>query len=64
MLPPGILVGFGIDVGPAITFVERGCWIAGGSTQQSVGAALTNLREPLRDATGTTYSMTKSATCR
>ena len=45
MLPPGILVGFGIDIGPAITFVtttllER--WRIEPSTVAA--AALTNLR--------------------
>ena len=49
MLPPGILVGFGIDIGPAITFVtttllER--WRIEPSALAS--AALANLREIAR----------------
>jgi hypothetical protein len=46
MLPPGILVGFGIDIGPAITFVGASLldrWRVDVLT--IVAAALTNLRQ-------------------
>jgi hypothetical protein len=45
MLPPGILVGFGIDIGPAITFVTTtllGRWRV--DPASLAAAALTNLR--------------------
>ena len=45
MLPPGILVGFGIDIGPAITFVGASLldhWRV--DVQTMVAAALANLR--------------------
>lgn len=50
MLPPGILVGFGIDIGPAITFVGATLlnrWQV--DLPAVVAASLTNLRE-LADA--------------
>jgi hypothetical protein len=50
MLPPGILVGFGIDIGPAITFIStdllRRWRVDPGSL---AAAALRNLRDIARD---------------
>jgi hypothetical protein len=46
MLPPGILVGFGIDIGPAITFVTAPLldrWRI--DVHDLAGAALANLRQ-------------------
>src|SRR5262245_61837791 len=49
MLPPGILVGFGIDIGPAITFVSTGLlrhWRV--EPAALAAAAVTNLRSMAR----------------
>lgn len=46
MLPPGILVSFGIDLGPAVTFIGRAIvdrWAI--NMQTLVDASLANLRE-------------------
>jgi hypothetical protein len=50
MLPPGILVGFGIDIGPAITFISTDLlrrWRV--DPASLAAAALGNLRELARD---------------
>src|SRR5262245_3072095 len=50
MLPPGILVGFGIDIGPAITFISTdllGRWRVDAASVAA--AALGNLREMARE---------------
>ena len=50
MLPPGILVGFGIDIGPAITFISTELlrrWRI--DSASLAGAALGNLRELARE---------------
>jgi hypothetical protein len=50
MLPPGILVGFGIDIGPAITFISTDLlrrWRV--DPASLAAAALGNLRDVARD---------------
>ena len=65
MLPPGILVGFGIDIGPAITFVTTMLldrWRV--EPTALAAAALANLRTPRDAAVRTSCSTTTSRTSR